>query len=263
MYDKITNIVLYGVIILNNCENKKTFQDWCLDILTNIVISKECYSGIWNDKGFSYNIKNIIALYPEMYYRDGSKGKNGKEYIGLWWDGLSGKTIDFFFSKLLMSENAYKELHCLLNNKKPYKEYKKNLHLEHITPKGYIYSKLQIINESNPREAITNLMEYNKLVLLTKAESRTFLDGKGEESTFSEKDISDYNNHFGKNPKDIIPNKTKCKSDGDGMLRLIHLSNKGVHFCYENGNHLKEKGTQFNLFEEYFQDKEFVVSTTN
>lgn len=112
------------------------------------------------------------------------------------------------------------------------------LHLEHITPKGYVYTKLTELTPPT-REAIAACFKHCKLVLLTKEESDTYLDGKN--TKFKMKDVRTLQKVFQiddnslQEAKTLVDNEKSPKSHGFGLLRLVHLYKSGVRFCNSKG----------------------------
>ena len=228
-----------------NSEDLKTFQDWCIDTLYMILKEKARYSGSLDDQGYKYTLKAIVDHYASMYYcgRGAVSRRNGeKEHINLWWDHLNNGTRVQFFSPLLMSSAAAD--YCLnpFRNIREFGGQGGKLHLEHITPKGYVYNKLQRLSEVT-REAIAGCFKHCKLVLLTKDETDKYLDGKS--AAFSESDVAMLHDVFhvdrecleeavqlvGKSPK----------SNGAGLLRMVRLYNSGVRFCNSQRKKIEPK----------------------
>lgn len=221
-------------------ENLKTFQDWCIDTLSLVLGEKGNYRGSLDDQGYKYTLKAIVDHYASMYYCGQGVSRNStKEHINLWWDHLNKRTRKRFFSPLLMSVAAAE--YCLNPNRNiaDFGGQGGKLHLEHITPKGYVYSKLQHLN--NPtREAISGCFRHCKLVLLTKEESERYLDGRN--AAFTSDDVTMLRDVFrvdgncleearrlvGKSPK----------SNGSGLLRMVRLYNSGVRFCDSHHNEM-------------------------
>ena len=213
----------------------KTFQDWCIDTLYMILKEKKHYRGSLDDQGYKYTLKAIVDHYASMYYCGRgmvSHRNRKKEHINLWWDHLNNNTRGRFFSQLLMSTTAAS--HCLNPNCNidEFGGQGGKLHLEHITPKGYVYNKLQRL-EGLTREAIAGCFKHCKLVLLTKDESDKYLDGRN--AAFAEGDVEMLRDvfHVGKDcleESEHLIGKSP-KSDGSGLLRMIRLYNSGVRFC--------------------------------
>ena len=212
----------------------KSFQDWCVDTLCSILVAKKDYRGSLEDQGYKYVLKAIVDHFASMYYCGAgnvSTINKKKEHINLWWDHLNERTRSSFFTSLLMSENAAQ--YCLDANRRhqTFGGHGGLLHLEHITPKGYIYEKLQCL-ENPTRETVAECFKHAKMVLLTKEESGKYLDGKG--AVFSAEDVNMLRKTFHvceqeiKEAEDLIGKSPK--SDGSGLLRMTHLYNSGVKF---------------------------------
>ena len=213
----------------------KTFQDWCIDTLYMILKAKKNYRGSLDDQGYKYTLKAIVDHYASMYYCGRgmvSRRNRKKEHINLWWDHLNNNTRRQFFSQLLMSTTAAS--YCLNHNCNidEFGGQGGKLHLEHITPKGYVYNKLQRLEELT-REAIAGCFKHCKLVLLTKNESDKYLDGSN--AAFAEEDVKMLRDvfHVG---NDCLEESEQLigkspKSDGSALLRMVRLYNSGVRFC--------------------------------
>ena len=213
---------------------QKTFQEWCIDTLCMILKEKEHYRGSLCDQGYKYTLKAIIDHFASMYYcgrgKVSSRNK-AKEHMNLWWDHLNTSTRERFFSRLLMSKDAAG--YCLNPNWNidEFGGRDGKLHLEHITPKGYIYDKLQRLKNVS-REAVAGCFKHCKMVLLTKGESEAYLDGKS--AAFTKDDVYMLRNDFHAD-KDCLDEAEQLigkspKSNGSGLLRMVRLYNSGVRF---------------------------------
>ena len=226
-------------------EKLKTFQDWCIDTLCMILNKKEHYRGSMDDQGYKYTLKAIVDHYASMYYCGSgmvSHRNRRKEHINLWWDHLNNKTRRKFFSQLLMSVDAAK--YCLDPNQSidEFGGQGGKLHLEHITPKGYVYNKLQRL-KAPTREAIAGCFKHCKLVLLTKDESDNYLDGKNAAFTRGDvemlRDVFQVANDCLEESEHLIGQSPKSK--GSGLLRMVRLHNSGVRFCDSQGRQVEPK----------------------
>ena len=143
---------------------------------------------------------------------------------------------------------------------------KKDLHGEHLTPQSYTRHKLnKLLRKNLTDEELRNEIQYAfsdaKLCIITKEESMSFLDGKG--NTFSESEInaflSDYKKIHPDISKDIetdfldLNGKLK-KSNGFGSIRLHILWKNGVQFVNNDG----EKKS-FKECIDYLEDGNYVL----
>ncbi len=236
----------------------KTYQDWCIDTLYVILKTKKHYRGSLCDQGYKYTLKAIVDHFASMYYcgrGEVSIRNRAKEHMNLWWDHLSNHTRERFFSRILMSKKASEyclDLNCDIEG---FGGLCGELHLEHITPKGYIYNKLQRLRNVS-REAVADCFKHCKMVLLTKKESDEYLDGKSaaftrddvdmlrDEFNVSQDCLDEAENLIGKRPK----------SNGDGLLRMIRLYNSGVRFRDSQREQIGPEG-----WLAYLNDNNFVL----
>ena len=231
---------------ITNCTSNKehtrqsNFQNWCIDTLHMILANKSRYRGSLADQGYKYTLKAIVDHYASMYYcgrGNVSLRNRDKEHLNLWWDHLNNATRSRFFSPLLMSVRAAE--YCLDPNLSVDKFGGQDglLHLEHITPKGYVYNKLQGMVRPS-REEVAACFTHCKLVLLTKKESDQCLDGKG--AKFSDDDVAMLRKVFHVNEACLAESTNLVgespKSNGSGLLRMVHLYNSGVRFCDSRRN---------------------------
>ena len=220
-----------------------SYQDWCVDTIAAIFRSRMNYLGDWRDQGYIYVIKAIINHYASMYYcgaKSALMNNRSKEHVNLWWDHLNEANRKAFFSPLLMSTAALRRA----KGRTPAKELKHYLHLEHITPVGWIYNRLcKLCDEkcgNMTRADILDEFKYNRLVLLTKKQSKKFLDGAKQH--FAAKDIHFLRTHFpvfadkyDSELNQLVDDKTHSKDSGFGLLRMAKLVNFGISFCYADG----------------------------
>ncbi|MBR2355651.1 MAG: hypothetical protein IKA69_04680 [Kiritimatiellae bacterium] len=223
----------------------KTYQQWCIDTLVRILSERENYRITHGDQGYKYVLKAIISHYASMYYVDGGaapKRKNGlcRSHLNIWWDHLNDKNKHYFFNSLIASKSAYDIYQDFVNANFATDSFsrrkgslKHQLHIEHITPTGYIYDKFENLSEITESE-VNRLFEQNKVILITKDESAC-LDGKG--SIFQDEDLQLIKTHFpGVWPQYMQEanqvNGKSPKSQGFGLLRMARLYNSGVHFVY-------------------------------
>ena len=122
--------------------NRKTYQDWCIEILIQILKKKDSYACSLNDSCVKSVMKNIIAHYASHYYCENEKLRiKGSPYLNIWWSILKAKRWDYVFKSLLLSSEAKKEILKIKQNGN-YDEAIDTLHLEHITPGNQIYKDL-------------------------------------------------------------------------------------------------------------------------
>lgn len=236
----------------------KTYQDWCVDTLLTILKSRARYRGHEQDQGYIYVIKAIINHYASMYYCGGQTRmmRNGdKEHLNLWWDHLNETNRKEFFSPLLMSKEALN----IVNLKCSLKEIKNKLHLEHITPCGYIYNRLCNYGSGITRNDIKYELRFDRLVLLKKDEAK-LLDGAGQK--FSQKDVDFVCRHFPetaklehKNMLKLVKDKKRSKDSGHALLRMAKLVNFGVSFVYNDGTPCPPKEWM-----KYFTNTKFTIT---
>lgn len=216
----------------------RTYQDWCIDTLYFLLKRQGEYRGSVRDQGYIYVIKSIITHYASMYYVGRNKKlmrNKDKEHLNLWWDHLNCTNKNCFYTPLLRSESAQKELN---EHSEDIKEQKKGLRLEHITPGGYIYRRLCAKRDAITKDIIREELKYNKLVLLTREEAKKYLDG--EHQCFESRDIDCFIHLFSsemqldkKELKSAIGKS--AKSYGDGLLRMARLLNHKVKFYNSKG----------------------------
>ena len=249
----------------------KTYQQWCIDTLVRILGERENYRITHGDQGYKYVLKAIISHYASMYYvgkGGASKRRNGlcRNHLNLWWDHLNKKNAHYFFTSLIMSKEArkiYVEFLKTADTEKSFSnrkdELKRKLHIEHITPTGYIYDKLENLSAITELE-VRRAFAQNKVILITKDES-AFLDKKG--SVFKDEDQQLLRTHF----LEVWPryqqeaksvNGKSPKSLGFGLLRMVRLYNSGVHFVYGR------KGADVDMSEwmNYLTDHDNVIKET-
>lgn len=214
-------------------DQKKSFQDWCIDTLFLTLKSFDGYQGDLHDQGYIYSLKSLVNHYASMrrctpeYKKAHPRCK--KDHVNLWWDHLSESNRKDFFASLMRSDSANE----LLDGNLSTDDMRKQLHLEHITPCGFIYDRLCELakREGLSREKIAEELKYDHLVLITKEESQE-LDGKGR--VFTKKDIADCKNSFPEfvndwySPLDKLEG-CRMKDSGFGFLRMIHLHNLKVN----------------------------------
>lgn len=213
----------------------KTFQDWCIDTLSAILNAKKDYRGSLADQGYKYTLKAIIDHYASMYYCGAgnvSPRSREREHINLWWDHLSERSRRKFFAPLLMSKEAAKICLDCERGVDEFGGHEGLLRLEHITPKGYIYDKLQRLKRPTTPESVAKCFKYSKLVLLTRCESNTYLDGT--DAAFTQKDVDMLHKTFPVDEEELAEAQNLVgvnpKSKGSGLLRMIRLYYSGVRF---------------------------------
>ncbi len=222
----------------------KTYQEWCIDTLYLLLKNKTDYDGDLRDQGYIYTIKSIINHYASMrrctaeYKKAHPRCK--KEHVNLWWDHFSQSNHVEFFSTLMRSDSAEE----LLKNESDADKLRAGLHIEHITPCGFIYKRLCKLAEQEEvrREQIEKELKYDHLVLITKKE-REALDGGGK---FSQKDFDDFKRLFPEFEDELNQQlRTKeidsTKDSGYGFLRMIHLRNLPTDKGTKNGGHRSGK----------------------
>ena len=224
---------------------QSSFQDWCIDTLCRILANKSRYRGSLADQGYKYTLKAIVDHFASMYYcgrGNASQRNEDKEHINLWWDHLNNATRSRFFSPLLMSVRA---ADCCLDPNLSVDKFGGQsglLHLEHITPKGYIYNKLQGLSRPS-REEVASCFTHCKLVLLTKKESDDYLDGRS--AKFTDDDVKMLRKVFHVDEACLVESTNLVgkspKSNGSGLLRMVHLHNSGVRFCDSRRNTMGPK----------------------
>ena len=218
--------------------NRKTYQDWCIEILIQILKKKDSYACSLNDSCVKSVMKNIIAHYASHYYCENEKLRiKGSPYLNIWWSILKAKRWDYVFKSLLLSSEAKKEILKIKQNGN-YDEAIDTLHLEHITPGNQIYKDLinlsfDEVNEDLVRKSLI----HNRIVVLTKKETTNFLDGKGVK--FDKTDVKKLKELFGNfcdiNEVNEFVGKT-AKDNGSALIRIARLMKNGVTFCRLDGN---------------------------
>lgn len=218
-------------------KSKKSYQDWCIDTLFAALQAKDRYQGVLEDQGYIYVLKAIINHYASMcpcteeYKREFAYEK---EHVNLWWDHLNKKNRDVFFANLLRSKKAQ----WILEHTRDVKQLKKKLHLEHITPCGFVYKRLCALWDKGllTRKRVADELKYERIVLLAKdGESKKILDKKG--CRFDDKDIAACKECFPELAKEVDSlSGALAKSEGFGLLRMIRLHNHGVDFLRPTPN---------------------------
>ena len=211
-------------------DQKKSFQDWCIDTLYATLRSLGDYYGKPHDQGYIYSLKSLVNHYASMRrctsgYKKAHPRCN-KDHVNLWWDHFSESNQDDFFTSLMRSDSANELLKQKDLNAD---DLRMKLHLEHITPCGFIYDRLCKLSRRKDfsREMVAEELKYDHLVLITKEESAE-LDGKGR--VFTKDDIAECKKWFPElandwdAPLDKFENR-RMKDLGFGFLRMIHLRN--------------------------------------
>jgi hypothetical protein len=210
-------------------DQKKSFQDWCIDTLFLTLKSSDEYQGDLHDQGYIYSLKSLINHYASMrrctdeYKKAYPRYKKG--FVNLWKDYLHDYNRESFFSTLMQSESA----RYMVENEMDVDTLRDELHFEHITPCGFIYDRLCKLSgrKDFSREMVAEELKYDHLVLITKEESME-LDGKGR--VFTKDDIAECKKWFPElvndwdSPLDDLEGR-RMKDLGFGFLRMIHLRN--------------------------------------
>lgn len=220
----------------------KTYQDWCVDILVTIVKKCDALKLPLEGAGIKSVMKNIIANYASCHYCE-NVDLMVKEcrYLNIWWSVLNEKRWNAIFSKIVMSCKA-REIISDIKQKGDFKGAQSKLHFEHITPGETIYKAItQLRGKDISKDAVSNLLKHNKLVVLDKKRERGILDGKG--MRFEEKDFTKLANVFG---SDYAINKREwlnkpSKSYGSALLRIARLINHKTKFCRLDGTIVNDR----------------------
>jgi hypothetical protein len=219
----------------------KTYQDWCVDLLINILKKQDEYPCSLKEYGVKQVLKSIVTHYASIYYcEDKSLPIKGCETINIWWTHLNKNRWGDVFSRLLMSCKARKEILEIQRNRK-YDLAKKKIHLEHIVPVAQTCDKLMRLKKDEITEdAIKALLKHNKVIVLTKGE-QVYLDRSGKE--FIEKDFVFVKKHFSKfyDAQEEVYKGLSPRSCGSALLRMAHLVNKEVTFCTYTGEDISPK----------------------
>ena len=224
-------------------QNEKTYQDWCIQILLQILKAKDSYGCSLKDSCVKSVMKNIIAHYASYYY---CKNKElcikGSSYLNIWWSILNAKRWDKVLGTLLLSSEAKKEILKIKQNGN-YDEAIDTLHLEHITPGNQIYKDLINISFDELNEdLVRKSLMHNRIVVLTKKETTNFLDGKGVK--FDKADVEKLKELFGNfgdiNEADKFVGKA-AKDNGSALIRIARLMKNGVTFCRLDGNPVRSR----------------------
>lgn len=221
---------------------RKTYQDWCVDILVTIVKKCDALKLSLEGAGIKSAMKNIIANYASCHYCENVKLRVKKcSYLNIWWSILNEKRWDAIFSKMVMSCTA-REIILDIMKKGDFKDAKSKLHFEHIAPGEAIYKAIsQLRGKDISKDMVCNLLKHNKLVVLDKEREREILDGKG--MRFEAKDFTKLEKVFG---HDYVINKQEwlnkpSKSYGSALLRISRLMNNKVTFCTFNKKSVSAK----------------------
>lgn len=93
----------------------KSYQDWCVDTLTDILCKLTQYSGGAKGDSYKYVISALVDHYASLYQVTGD-GYNDCQ-INLWWDWLAKCDGKLFFNNVLMSQAAQERICDALRNR--------------------------------------------------------------------------------------------------------------------------------------------------
>lgn len=219
----------------------KSYQDWCVDTLTDILCNLNQYSGGVKGDSYKYVISALVDHYASLYQVTGD-GYNDCQ-INLWNDWLMKCDKDLFFSSVLMSRQARLDIQNAVNAE----EIKAQIHFEHIVPRSRVEKQLlATVGMKRPavEDSVRHILRHAKIVVITEGE-KAYLDGEGARIT--QGDLKFLETHFSE-LSDEIDEARKCvgkypKSIGTALVRLAVLARHiGVDgFCMLNGKKLKPK----------------------
>ena len=227
---------------------KKTPQDWYVEALSSILKEKRNYVGdFYKDEGYKYVLKAFADKYSNTFMQTDKKGNI--KLFNMYWNAFKPGEYDKIYKSIIVSEEAYKyllsdEITEISKADAARKLLKKNLHLEHLTPMGYSRMNLNCL-ESYDKNSVKNCFKYATVALITKEESKK-LD---KQARIKEADITCLLN-LSKKYKEIgndeinavqglFEQKALLKSNGSGLIRLIHLYNGNVNFVDCDGSVLE------------------------
>lgn len=219
---------------------KKSPQDWVIDSLVYAFKNKDNYIGNFlNDEAYKYVLKAFADKYSNSFFDE-----NGKIF-NMYWNSFSKENINLVFESIIVTEAALKKVNEILINTTNKTQFGKDLgqvlHLEHLTPMSYSRRKLNSLNKDDIDYAsVKECFKYAAIALITKKEAK-LLDSKKEGGIVTTNDIEELKKF--KVPNEEICEAEKLKKDnmslkdnGNGLLRLVHLYNKGVTFVNLNNS---------------------------
>lgn len=221
-------------------DNSRATKDILADIINRF--RPKDYVGNIKDDAYKYFIKGIADKYSNSLYDE--------EYniiVNFWWDTFSEDNKDLFKNSILVSKAACDSVYGTKIKDRNHLKNILDLHLEHLTPMGFTFNKVvELVDQKEePTDIdIDDCFRFAGLALITKEESKHldsgWLGGRVMPEDLTaleqlEKDLSiDLSSTRFEAQKLLIDGKT-LKSNGDGLLRLIHLINTGSTFVDSNG----------------------------
>lgn len=223
-----------------------------------IINSNEYVGDTHSDDAYSYGLTKLNDKYSNSFY-----DKDTRKLFNMYWYSFTVSNVDILRNSVIISKNAYDLIYS--HTQGTFEEFKAetgksrfgqdylenhlNLHLEHLTPMGQAKRLLVNLDMKDVDDKhIQDCFNYSALALITNEEQEK-LDGK--DSKVSEDDIKtmrELQKRFG--PESIknssielaeqLSRATKrsqatLKTNGDGLIRLIHLFNMDVKFVSPKG----------------------------
>lgn len=220
---------------------RKSYQDWCVDTLTDILCNLKRYSGGSKGDSYKYVISALVDHYASLYQVTGDGYDNCQ--INLWNDWLKKCDKELFFSSVLMTREARLDI----MNAGSTEEIKDKVHFEHIVPRSRMVNQLLAtagMKRLDVETSVRHILRHAKIVVISEDE-KSYLDGEGARIT--KDDLKFLETHFSE-LSDEIDEARKCvgkypKSVGTALVRLAvlarHIGADG--FCMLNGKKLKSK----------------------
>lgn len=220
----------------------KSYQDWCVDTLTDILCNLKQYSGGVKGDSYKYVISALVDHYASLYQVTGDGYDDCQ--INLWNDWLEKCDRELFFDNVLMSQAAKK---IICDETENITTLKKKIHFEHIVPRSRMVDQLLAtagMKRLDVEDSVRHILRHAKIVVITEGE-KAYLDGEGARIT--QDDLKFLETHFSELSEEIDEAR-KCvgkypKSIGTALVRLAvlarHIGADG--FCMLNGKKLKPK----------------------
>lgn len=251
----------------------KTPQEFIRNIWKSdlpIINSGEYIGNTHKDNAYTYGIKGLNDKYSNAYHF-----KNGKLF-NMYWDSFkcNSKTNnkDILKNSVIISKEAYRRLYGNPKEFKSFENYKSlygekakfsnyihnylHLYLEHLTPMKQSFDDLVNLRNDELDDAhILECFSYAGLALITKEESE-ILDSHSHVTTEDVDCLKRIQIKLGKTKikdKSIelarqLNAKTKeasLKEYGDGLIRLVYLSNRKASYMDENDYIYKTEQVEF------------------
>lgn len=220
---------------------RKSYQDWCVDTLTDILCNLNQYSGGVKGDSYKYVISALVDHYASLYQVTGDGYDDCQ--INLWNDWLKKCDKELFFSSVLMTREARLDI----MNAGSAEEIKDKVHFEHVVPRSRMVNQLLAMagmKRLDVETSVRHILRHAKIVVISEDE-KAYLDG--EDARITQDDLKFLETHFSELSEEIDEAR-KCvgkypKSIGTALVRLAvlarHIGADG--FCMLNGKKLKPK----------------------